>query len=150
VSATGVVWGWMRYVYDPGPEPQDPELLMTWTDVHPWEPLTRTLHIVTAPLLVFAVGLIWRSHVAPRLFRPFERSATGLALALLFAPMVLSGVLLQTAATPEARTFWVWFHGISSSVWALCYLVHQVRLRRRAPRIERARPPEPQGPEAAA
>ena len=140
----------MRYFYDPGPEPADPELLMTWTDVHPGEPLTRTLHLLTAPLLVFAVGLIWRSHVAPRLFRPFERRATGLALAILFAPMVLSGVLLQTSATPEARTFWVWFHGISSSVWAVCYLVHQIRLRRRPKRVAPEAPAEPQAPDSAA
>ena len=131
IGVTGLVWGWMRYVYDPGPEPDDPELLFDWTGAHAAEPLVRTLHLIAAPVAVFAVAYIWASHVAPRLLRPWARRATGLTIAALFGPMVLSGVLLQTASTPEQRDLWVWVHGLSSTAWVLGYVVHQLRPRTR-------------------
>ncbi len=125
IGATGALWAWMAYIWDPGAEPLDPEQLLGWSDRHPAVPLVRTLHLVVAPVAVFAVGLIWTSHVAPRLRRHRARRATGLALALLFAPMVVSGVLLQTAASSEARDLWAWVHGLSAGVWAGAYLGHQ-------------------------
>lgn len=135
IAATGIAWAWMAYVWSPGPEPDDPELLLDWVDRHPSEPLVRDLHLLAAPFVIFAVGLIWTSHVAPRLRRPWARRATGLTLAILFAPMVLSGILLQTAPSSESRVVWVWVHGISASVWIAAYLVHQLGplLRRRHP-----------------
>ena len=45
--------------------------------------------------------------------------------------MVISGVLLQTASTVEQRSVWVWVHGVSSGVWAVGYLAHQLRPGRR-------------------
>ena len=42
------------------------------------------------------------------------------------APMVVSGVALQTATSPESRELWIWTHGISSTLWVLAYLAHQV------------------------
>jgi hypothetical protein len=125
IGATGLAWAWMRYLWGAGPEPLDPELLMEWTGVHPWEPMTRTLHLLAAPFAVFALGLIWTSHVAPKL-RGISRSRrrTGLLLTLLAAPMVLSGVLLQVATSEEARLFWVWVHGASSGLWLLGFVAH--------------------------
>ena len=47
VSGTGLVYAWMRYLAEPVDE---------WAIVnHPWQPHTQHLHILTAPLLVFAV-----------------------------------------------------------------------------------------------
>ena len=92
VIGSGAIWAYLRYVHDLGPEPEDPVLAMEWSGIHPWGPALRNLHLLAAPLLVFAVGLIWSGHVAPRLFRPWARRATGLGLALLFGPMVITGV----------------------------------------------------------
>ncbi len=124
IGLTGLAWAWMRYLWDAGPEPMDPELLMEWTGIHPWEPTMRTLHLLAAPFSVFAVGVIWQSHVAPRIMKPWARRRTGLALVLLFGPMVLSGVLLQTASTADARTLWVWVHAITGGLWFFGYGAH--------------------------
>ncbi len=131
VIGSGAIWAYLRYVHDLGPEPEDPVLAMEWSGIHPWEPSLRDLHLLAAPLLVFAVGLIWSGHVAPRLFRPWARRATGLGLALLFGPMVITGILLQVAESEASRTLWAWAHGISSLVWAAAYLAHQLRPKRR-------------------
>lgn len=125
VAVTGLLWAWMAYIWSAGPEPEDPELLLDWTGIHPQLPLVRTLHLFAAPFAVFAVGLIWANHVAPRFFRPWARRRTGLVVACLMGPMVLSGIALQTASSPELRDVWVWAHGLSSSVWVLGYLGHQ-------------------------
>lgn len=136
IGLTGVAWAWMRYIWDAGPEPMDPELLMEWSGVHPREPLTRTLHLLAAPIAVFAVGVIWQGHVAPRVMNPWARRRTGLVLVLLFAPMVLSGVLLQTATTAESRNLWVWVHGITGGLWFFGYGAHLMARRTMgAPRV---------------
>ena len=31
---------------------------------HPWQPTLQHLHVLVAPLMVFAVGLIWKKHIA--------------------------------------------------------------------------------------
>jgi len=136
VIGSGAIWAYLRYVHDLGPEPEDPVLAMEWSGIHPWEPALRNLHLVAAPLLVFAVGLIWSGHVAPRLLRPWARRATGLGLALLFGPMVLTGVLLQVAESEASRTLWAWAHGLSSLVWAGAYLAHQLRPKGRRVAVE--------------
>ena len=81
VGGTGLVYAWLRYLATP----VDPEALVS----HPWQPAVQHLHVVTAPLLVFAAGLLWRSHIWEGLrWRPRERLRSGLALAVALLPMV--------------------------------------------------------------
>ena len=96
---TGLVWGTAR-LWEPGPEPED-RAPLEWTGQHPWNAAAPD-GLFAVPLLVFAVGLIWTSHVAPRLTRA-GRAPDRLLLAALMAPMVVSGVALQTATSPESR-----------------------------------------------
>lgn len=128
-GGTGLVWAWMRYLCEPADE-------FALTN-HPLEPETKALHVVFAPALLFAVGMLWRTHVWGRIrngHRP--RRATGVALAALFVPMAASGYLLQTAVDETWREVWVWVHVATGIAWALGYAVHQLASRgeRRAPR----------------
>jgi hypothetical protein len=119
VGGTGLVYGWMRYLA----EPVDPFAVAN----HPWQPHAQHLHVLCAPLLVFACGLIWSRHVWARVrsgFRP--RRPSGLALAASLAPMVASGYLLQVAVDERWRTAWIWIHVLVSCVWIAAYLVHQL------------------------
>jgi hypothetical protein len=122
VGGTGLVYGWMRYVS----EPDDEFALVN----HPWEPDLRALHIVTAPLLVFACGLLWRAHVWGRIRAGFQsRRRTGILLAVLLAPMVASGYLLQVSTADVWRATWMWTHGVAGAMWALVYVAHQLTRR---------------------
>ena len=83
------------------------------------------LHVLAAPLLVFGAGLIFQRHVWARLaggFRP--RRATGMALALLVLPMVISGYGLQTSTGERWRQAWIAVHVATSLAWVAAYLVH--------------------------
>jgi hypothetical protein len=81
----------------------------------------------TAPLLVFAAGLLWRRHVwAGIRLGVRERRRAGIGLALTLLPMVVSGYLLQTAVDPWWRRSWMVLHVAASVLWILGYLVHQI------------------------
>ncbi|MFV2072526.1 MAG: hypothetical protein ACC742_07725, partial [Thermoanaerobaculales bacterium] len=102
VGATGLVYAWMRYLVEPVDE---------WAIVaHPWQPLVQHLHVLAAPMLVFAVGLIWSVHVLGKLKNGRKKRAAGIGLTALFLPMAASGYLLQVAVDPEWRQRWVLIH----------------------------------------
>jgi len=118
VGGTGLVYAWLRYIA----EPPDP-----FAVAHPALAPVQHAHVWTAPLLVFAVGAIWRSHALAGLrlgARP--RRSSGLALIAGFAPMAASGYLLQTAIDPSWRRLWLILHLAASAVWLTATLVHQL------------------------
>jgi hypothetical protein len=119
VGGTGLVYGWMLYLL----ESSDPFALVN----HPLQPLAHAAHVVTAPLLVFGCGLLWRRHVWSRVRGGYpHRRKTGLALFALVVPMIASGYLLQVAVEEGLRAAWTWTHVGSSLAWIAVYVVHQV------------------------
>lgn len=118
VGVTGLVYAWMLYLV----EPADPFSVAH----HPLQPLTQHAHVVMAPFLIFAVGLIWRRHVwsSWRGGNP-DRRRSGLALASTFGPMALSGYLLQVAVDPTWKKICVVLHVATSLLWLAGYLGHQ-------------------------
>jgi hypothetical protein len=121
VGGTGIVYAVMRYLLEPTDE---------WAVVnHPWQPHVQHLHVLVAPLLVFACGLIWHGHVAGNLRRGEgngRRSGPGLLLTLV--PMVVSGYLIQTTVTESWRQAWIVLHLVSSAAWILGFAGHLRRL----------------------
>lgn len=120
VGGTGLVYAWMVYLV----HPTDPYALVN----HPWQPQVQHLHVLAAPFLVFASGLIWRRHIWAgwKRRRGRDRQRSGVSLALTFIPMAVSGYLIQTAVDAEWRQVWVIVHLAASALWILGYLVHQV------------------------
>lgn len=119
VGGTGLVYAWMRFLVTPA----DPFAVVN----HPWQPLVQHLHVLAAPALVFALGLVWRAHVVAGLrLGVGERRRSGVGLALSALPMVASGYLLQTTTAPEWRRIWLWVHLATGALWLAGYLVHQL------------------------
>jgi hypothetical protein len=87
-ALTGTVYGIMKYFM----VSSDPYAVIN----HPWQPIFLKLHIVSAPLLVFAVGMIFRRHVIDRWRSDSpRRRRSGAMITGLFTPLVLSGYLIQ-------------------------------------------------------
>lgn len=132
VAGTGLLYLWARYLATP----VDPYAVAR----SPVQPLFQHLHVLVAPLLVFAVGIIWREHVWGHFRRDMPaRRRSGIALLLALAPMVLSGYLLQTTVEDSWRRAWVIVHLATSAIFVLGYGAHAVgalrvwlRRRRRA------------------
>ncbi len=118
VGGSGLVYGWMLY-------------FVTSTDEfaivnHPAQPALHSLHVLSAPLLVFAIGLLWTRHAWGRVRSGFRgRRKTGLVLVALALPMVLSGYAIQVAVDEDFREGSVITHVASSILWILAYVVHQ-------------------------
>ncbi len=130
-GATGLGYGWLRYFKvvqgEFGPEP------------HPLQGLLQHAHVLAAPLLLFALGMMVRGHLAFKLrIAAPEGRRTGWGLALLIAPMVVSGYAVQVATAPAWRTALAWIHGVSSLLFLIAYLCHGLR-------FGLARRPEPAG-----
>jgi len=116
VGGTGVVYAAMRYWMSPADE---------WAVVnHPWQPLVQHLHVLVAPLLVFACGLIWQRHVSPRWKSDPRLLGSGPGLAMVFTPMIVSGYLLQTSVSEGWRQTWIVVHVVASTVWLVVTAVH--------------------------
>jgi hypothetical protein len=118
VGATGLLYAWLRFVA----EPPDP-----FAVAHPWLAPVQHAHVWTAPLLVFAVGAIWRSHALAGVrlgARP--RRSSGLALFAGFVPMAASGYLLQTAVDAGWRKAWLIVHLAASAAWLVATVAHQL------------------------
>jgi len=118
VGGTGLVYAVVRYLL----EPSDP-----FSPVHPAQPPVQHAHVWTAPLLLFAVGLVWKAHAwAGVRLGVRSRRRTGLVLVLSLAPMALSGGFLQTAVSPGWRAVWVAIHLATSFLWLAGYAAHQL------------------------
>ncbi|GLH70003.1 hypothetical protein GETHPA_15360 [Geothrix rubra] len=118
-AATGLLDGGLRWfgqrMGEFGPEPS------------PWLGLAQHLHVLVAPLLVFTLGVMVRGHLWARLRTGANGRRTGLGLAFLIAPMVLSGYAVQVATDPAWRTALSWTHGLSAGLFLLAYGGHALR-----------------------
>jgi hypothetical protein len=136
VGGTGLVYAWMLYAL----KPVDPFAVIH----HPLQPAVQHLHVLAAPLLVFAAGLVWREHAWEHLRAGIRRRRrSGLALMAALVPMTVSGYLVQTAVDERWRTAWVAVHLAASALWLTGHAVHAaaaLRQRRARPRLRGGSP----------
>ena len=130
---SGLLYGWLRYYGRvPGEFGIEP---------HPLQGLVQHLHVLAAPLLLFALGMAVRGHLAAKLRAGTrEGRRTGLGLGFLILPMVAAGYLVQVATAPIWRLAFAWVHGVASLLFLVVYLVHGVRAWLK-PSVMEAEPP---------
>jgi len=99
----------------------------------PGEVLAHNTHILAAPFLVFAAGLLWKIHIWPR-FQQLSLSKmgilkgmSGLFMLLTLVPMILSGALIQVTTGEAARKIWIGIHVFSSLIWVAASLFHLIK-----------------------
>ncbi len=123
-GGTGVVHAWMRWLAVPA----DEFALVN----HPWQPSVQHLHVLLAPVLLFAAGMVWNTHALAKLSAGrLERRATGIVLAVLLLPMAFSGYAVQVCTDAGWRSFFGFLHGGVSLLWIAGYVAHQLRPRPR-------------------
>ncbi len=124
VGGTGVVFGALRYFGSAEDEFGPVQ--------HPLVPTLQWLHVVTAPLFVFALGLIWHGHVVQKLRSGApQRRRTGLLLLSQALPMTATGYLLQVSVDEGWRELWTWAHVATSLLFCAAFAAHlAVRVRR--------------------
>ena len=127
VGISGVIYAAMKYLMTGN----DPYAVIN----HPLQPLVLKLHIVTARLLVFAVGAVFVRHIWEQ-WRAGRRRGrlSGLATLLTFAPMVFSGYLIQSVTHESWLSAMIATHLVTGAAFLLGFLVHRAVLAVRAVR----------------
>jgi len=117
-AASGGVYFWMKYMM----EGRDPFSALH----HPWQPQMLALHVLAVPILVFALGLIARSHVVEgyRDKRPHPARFSGSMTVLPALPMIATGYLIQVVTGPAARQGLVIAHLLAGGLFALLFAAH--------------------------
>jgi hypothetical protein len=122
-ALTGVVYFWMDRMMSP----LDEFAIIN----HPWQPLVLKAHILVAPVLVFAIGMIAVDHIWKYYWGTIRRARrSGLSTMWPIVPMIFSGYLIQ-AVTPELWLAVVaWAHIATGVLYAAALVGHQVSVRR--------------------
>lgn len=126
-AATGLVLLWTRYVTPSGDEIDPPPLDAT----------SQHLHVLVVPITVFALGVLWPTHILPNLRAGDSLRPSGLILLALSLPMVAAGYGLQVATSETWRAILGWTHAVSGAAWLLLYVAHAAGARRFARARER-------------
>lgn len=121
---SGLVYWWMDHMMEP---------LGEWAVInHPLQPWVLKAHIVTAPLLVFAIGLIAMDHIWKQYRLGIEAARrSGLSAMFVFGPMVVSGYVIQAVTAPAWLSALGWLHLGTGLVYLLGLGIHQVVVPRR-------------------
>jgi len=122
IAISGVVYGVMKYAMT-GSDPDSPL-------GHPWQPGVLKAHVLAAPFLVFALGLVARGHALPK-WRSGETAGrrSGISLLGLMAPLVLSGYAVQVFTGDSLRKGTGWGHTALGAVWIVAYAAHLLKKR---------------------
>lgn len=123
VTVTGLAFAWIKY----GMSTDDPFAVVN----HAWQPTILHLHILAAPVLVFAIGWIFSDHISAK-YRSgaAARRPTGILAMWVIAPMIVSGYLLQVFTGERALQVSAVAHWVTSAAFVVAYVVHQLSRRR--------------------
>ena len=120
VGLSGIAYGVMKY-------------FMAGVDLdsragHPWQQPMLKLHVLSAPFLVFALGLVLSGHALKRLREGEDPGrASGAGLLMFAAPLVLTGPLVQVLTGDAARQWTGWIHAALGVVYVLAYAAHLLK-----------------------
>lgn len=128
-TISGVVFAFMKYFMTS----DDPFAVAN----HPAQPFFLDAHVLAAPVALFGFGLIYRSHIWRKYTQKNGgRRKSGLSSMVLIVPMAFSGYLLQVSADETMREVMAVTHWITSGVFVVAYLAHQLVRRRARPEDE--------------
>ena len=119
-GGSGLIYFWMRYLLTP----VDEFAIIN----HPLQPQVQHLHVLTAPLLLFALGLIWKTHIRKNRRSPGKpRKKSGATLYYSVVPMVASGYAIQVSASEQLRNVAAWIHSATSLLFVAVFCWHAYR-----------------------
>jgi hypothetical protein len=128
-AVTGVVYLWMKYFV------VNDDLFAVVN--HPLQPAVLKAHILVAPLLTFAIGLVAVRHIWRHIQARVQRGRrSGLATAFMVAPMILTGYVVQAVTGEGLLRAMALSHIGLGVIYALGLVAHGFAMR--APR-----PPRP-------
>lgn len=94
---------------------------------HPLAIWFQKVHIISTPLLVFAVGSIFSNHIWKRIKSGYRPSRTsGIFLLVLFVLMSFTGYLIQILDSQLLREYSSYLHLGTSFIWMIGFSFHHM------------------------
>jgi len=126
-GVTGVVYFALERFYVPTDE---------FAIGHPLEPWLLKAHILAAPVLVFAIGLITLDHIWKhyRCLVPAGRG-TGLAAMWVITPMIVTGYVIQAVTSVAWLEVLGWAHLAAGVFYVASLIAHQRMFRGTLPTV---------------
>ena len=138
-GATGLVYWWMKDLL----QPLDEFAVIN----HPLQPWMLKAHIVFAPLMVFAVGLIAADHIWKQYRRPVSSGRlSGVVSMWVLGPLIMTGYLIQVITHVGWLQALAWTHLGGGGLYLASLFVHHRAVRElwaRRLRTRKARMVEP-------
>jgi len=125
MAVTGLGFAWMKYFM----KSDDPFAVVN----HPWQPHLLSLHVLLAPLAVFAIGWVFGNHIWPAYRGGAPNRPSGIVSMLFIVPMTISGYLLQVSTEDATRKAFAVSHWVSVGLFVVAYVAHLVPLHRVIP-----------------
>jgi hypothetical protein len=117
-GVTGLALAWVKHFMTS----HDPFSVVN----HPWQPYLLSSHVLVVPVLLFAVGLITREHILGRYRDAKARRGrrSGIVLAWVLVPLVVSGYAIQVLTSRGARDSLGWLHLGVGIIFLAFYCFH--------------------------
>jgi hypothetical protein len=120
VSLTGVAYGLVKYFFAGA----DADSRVG----SPWQPLLLKAHILVAPFVILGVGLLLRRHALARIASgEVNGRRSGVAMLWIFAPLALTGYLIQALVERGAVRATGFAHAGLGVIFLLGYALHPKR-----------------------
>lgn len=128
VAISGILYAIMKYLVTS----QDPFAVIN----HPLQPWMLDLHVLGAPVMIFAVGWIASVHIADQFRKGVRRPGgfTGVFAVICILPMVSTGYLIQVFTQETARLTLIIVHLITGGLYMITFVAHLIVSRRLAAR----------------
>lgn len=125
MTLTGVAIAWMEYVM----KPADGSFAVV---NHPWQPFMLKLHILSAPVMVFGIGMIAMRHIWPHYTAGLKKGRrSGIWSMLLTVPMIVSGYVIQALTSATWLLVLGYVHFALGMLFGLGAAVHFVATNRK-------------------
>lgn len=121
-GVTGLVYWWMQDMMEP---------LSEWAVInHPLQPWVLKAHILVAPVLVFALGLVTTDHIWKHFrSRVVRARRSGVITLAVLIPMIVSGYLIQGVTHESWLAALSWSHLATGVVFLLGAGAHAMAIR---------------------
>lgn len=120
VAVSGFGFAWTKYLV----KSEDPFAVVH----HPWQTFFLKAHVLSAPLLVFVVGLLFSRHVVRHWQSPSANGRrSGLGVVVVLLPLVASGYLIQTVTGERLLGWLVAVHLATGILYVVFVPLHNAR-----------------------
>ena len=132
VGLSGLVCAVMKYLMTP----VDPYAVVN----HPLQPWVLDTHVLAAPLMIFAIGLIAQDHILAQVRKRQNGKGrlSGLLALWCLLPMLSTGYLIQVTTNESLRYAFVVIHLSTGGLYLILFAAHLIISRQAAARRREA------------